>query len=76
MQDVKDFLKQQGVKGFRKLRLKRPVWVAGKQCQRLDRQTALAVIEGIEALGYRVAQRNTTIELAQKGLLDTISIEG
>ena len=71
---AKKICKEHGIKGFRKMALKRPVYVAGKQCQRLNGHIALRVLSRLTAEGFEVANLGTCRELAEKGLLDSISI--
>ena len=73
---AKKVAKEHGVKGFRKLKLKRTIYVAGKQCQFLNTYIALRLISRMEELGFTIGDKQTTIELAEKGLLDTIILEG
>lgn len=71
---AKKICREHGVKGFRKMKLKRPVYVAGKQCSNLNGHIAKRLISRLTEEGFEVAQYTTCIELAEKGLLDTISI--
>jgi len=71
---AKKVCKNHGVKGFRKLALKRDIFVAGKQCAFINAEIAKRLIGRLLELGYQVADVNTSLQLAEKGLLDTISI--
>ena len=71
---AKEICKKHDIKGFRKLKLTRTVYVAGKQCSNLKPVDALRLLNDLKEAGYGVADFNTCRELAEKGLLDTISI--
>ena len=71
---AKKIAKDLNVKGFRKLALKRTLYVVGKQCAFMNKETAFALIAGLEAAGWTIEQRATIIELAEKGLLDSVTI--
>ncbi len=66
--------KELGVKGFRKLKLKRTLYTIGKQCQPINKFMAARLIEGLEKLGFEVVDLATCSELNAKNLLDTITI--
>jgi len=72
--EVKKAVKNHGVKGFRKLKLKRELYVIGKQCSWLSPFIADRLIRRIEELGFEVSDRKTSLELAEKGFLDCITI--
>lgn len=72
-QAAKQIAKQFGVKGFRKMKLARIRYTVGRQCEMI--KNGVAFIEAMEAAGYEVTQRETCIQLAQKGLLDSITIK-
>ncbi|EBD5024581.1 hypothetical protein ACDX64_001564 [Salmonella enterica] len=72
---VKALVKALGIKGFRKLKLKRELYVAGKQCSFMDKDTATSLIKGIYSLGFEIEGLITCLELADKGLLDTVTIK-
>ncbi|EAR3610354.1 hypothetical protein BHH47_00455 [Salmonella enterica] len=72
---VKAIAKALGVKGFRKLRLKRELYTIGKQCAFMDTQTATSLIKRVQAVGFEVEGLSTCLELAEKGLLDTVTIK-
>ncbi|EDT7800749.1 hypothetical protein CCF60_003168 [Salmonella enterica subsp. enterica serovar Berkeley] len=74
IETVKASVKALGVKGFRKLKLKRELYVIGKQCAFMDELTATSLIKNIVNLGWKVEQLSTCLELASKGLLDTVTI--
>ena len=72
---AKKVAKDLNVKGFRKMKLQRVRYVVGKQCARMDTVTAHALIDGMIAAGWEVTQLNVCRELADKGLLDSITIK-
>ena len=64
------------INGFRKYRLKRPCYSAGRQGERLSTELAHALLDELEAVeGLRIIQIECCRSLADKGLLDVISIE-
>ncbi|EBF1148360.1 hypothetical protein OCD21_000854 [Salmonella enterica] len=63
------------IKGFRKLKLKRELYVIGKQCAFMDTQTATSLIKRVQAVGFEIEGLATCLELAEKGLLDTVTIK-
>ena len=71
---AKKICKEHGVKGFRKLALKREIYVAGKQGSWINPEIAKRLIDRLLSIGFNVADVNTSMQLAEKGLLDTISI--
>ena len=71
---AKKVCKEHGVKGFRKLALKREIFVAGKQCSYINTEIAKRLIDRLLSLGFNVADVNTSMQLAEKGFLDTLSI--
>ncbi|MGL5285908.1 MAG: hypothetical protein ACRC8D_07185 [Aeromonas sp.] len=73
---AKALAKEAGVKGFRKLRLARVAHTVGKQTAWISPATADALLNGLVALGFRVVQLDTCRQLAAKGQLDCITIEG
>lgn len=75
LEKAKAIAKKNGIKGFRKLRLKQEMYIIGKQCQQMDKDTAFQMINKLEEIGYRIGGRDVCIQLAQKGMLDTITIE-
>lgn len=72
MEQAKKIAKANGVKGFRKVRVKGAGYLIGRQCERVANPHQL--LDQLLAAGYRVAQLGTCRELADKGLLDTVSI--
>ncbi|EDA8844914.1 hypothetical protein A4M37_19200 [Salmonella enterica subsp. enterica serovar Typhimurium] len=72
---VKAVAKALGIKGFRKLKLRRELYVVGKQCAFMDPITANSLIKKVLAVGYEIEQLSTCLELADKGLLDTVTIK-
>ena len=75
LDQAKKCAKEHGVKGFRKLRLKKEVYIVGKQCARIEKHIALRLIVRLEQFGFKIGSKETTLELAKKGLLDTITLE-
>ncbi|MBY7902345.1 hypothetical protein [Vibrio vulnificus] len=71
---AKKVTKEHGIKGFRKLSLKRPTYVVGKQCQFINKFVALNLLESLSRKGFDIADYKTCVELANKGHLDTITI--
>lgn len=71
---AKKLVKELGVKGFRKLKLKRTLYTIGKQCQPINKFMAVRLIEGLEKLGFEVKDRALCLELNEKEILDTITI--
>lgn len=71
----KKIAKEHGVKGCRKLKLKREMYTIGKQCSFINKHIAIRLIESLESKGYTVTDRKTCMELAEKGLLDTLTIQ-
>lgn len=71
---AKKVCKEHGIKGFRKLALKREIFVAGKQCSYINTEMAKRLIDRLLSLGFNVADVDTSIQLAEKGFLDTLSI--
>lgn len=64
------------VKGFKKYRLKRPCYSAGRQGERVTPEVAHSLLDELEGVeGLRIIQLDTCRSLADKGLLDVISIE-
>ena len=70
--EAKRICKAHGIKGFRKLKLKRTVYHAGRQCQRMDVATAQTVLAELVELGFDFT--NCEHKLAAKGLLDVITL--
>lgn len=71
---AKKICKEHGVKGFRKMKLVRPIYTVGKQCSFLNQHIAERLISRLVEEGFEVAQHKTCLDLASKGLLDTILI--
>lgn len=69
---AKQICKAHGLKGFRKMRLARGGYIAGKQCERVANGRSL--LAALESAGYVVSQREVCYELADKGLLDSVTI--
>lgn len=62
------------MKGFRKLKLKRPRYIAGKQGARLAPADAHQVLDELQAAGLTIEQLGTCRELATKGLFDCVTV--
>lgn len=75
MQKAKQIFKDHGVKGFRKLKLARPTYIGGKQCLTLNAHVAKRLLDRLIEEGYTIDDLQTCYELAEKGLLDTITIK-
>lgn len=63
------------VKGFRKLKLKHPTFIVGRQCQYMTEKTVLNLMAQFETAGFRIDNKSTLVELAKKGLADCITIQ-
>ncbi len=74
IETAKKIAKEHGVKGFRKLKLKRPAFVVGKQCAFMSKFIANNLIESLTKKGFNIQDKALCIELANKGLLDTLTI--
>lgn len=74
LNETKAILKAHGVKGFRKLKLKRVVYTIGKQTQFMDSDTAFSLMGALTAMGWKIEQADVCAQLAAKGLLDTLSV--
>ena len=72
---AKKCVKEHGVKGFRKLKLKRETYVIGRQCAYLNKFVVQNMIKRLEKLGFEVQQKRVCFELAEKGQLDTLTIQ-
>ena len=73
---AKKIAKEHGVKGFRKLNLKRPIYNVGRQGSYINQHVAERLIGRLESAGFRIGMKSTSLELAEKGLLDVIIVEG
>lgn len=71
---AKKSCKEYGVKGFRKLKLKRELYTIGKQCTFINKFIAVRMIASLEKLGFEIKDKKTCLSLNEKGLLDTITI--
>lgn len=71
---AKKICKEHGVKGFRKLKLKRPMYVSGKQCQSINPHVAKRLIDKLLSEGFEIRDAGTCYQLAEKGLLDTVTV--
>lgn len=71
---AKQICKAHGLKGFRKMRLARGGYIAGKQCDHIESGEAVNLLYTLESAGYVVSQRDVCYELADKGLLDCVTI--
>ena len=75
MKDLaKKVCKEHGVKGFRKLKLKRPTYAAGKQGQYLNPHVSKNLLDSLTRKGVQVSDLNLMHQLAEKGLMDTVTI--
>lgn len=72
---AKKIFKEHGVKGFRKLKLKRPAYIGGKQCSKLNSHIAKNLLDRLVACGFHIDDLNTCYSLAEKGLLDTVTVK-
>jgi len=73
---AKKVCKEHGVKGFRKLKLKRVLYVAGKQGVYLNKFIANNLLDSLVNKGLIVSDLSTMRQLAEKGLFDTVTIGG
>ena len=71
---AKKICKEHGVKGFRKLKLKRTTYVAGKQCDHINKHIAKRLLDSLINNGIPVDNKATCYELAEKGFLDVITL--
>lgn len=71
---AKKICKEHGVKGFRKMALKRTVYVAGKQTIWLNSCIAERLIERLLDEGFEIGGLEVCRQLAAKGHLDRLSI--
>lgn len=74
--DIRALVKQFGVKSVRQMRLRRAPVHIGKQCEWIPTDKAIALLNALEGAGYVLGMRQTSFELAEKGLLDTVILEG
>lgn len=74
LEAAKKAVKAVGVKGFRKLKLKRTIYMIGRQGQFMTERTTRELVAALENAGYRIQDKNTALSLAAEGLLDCISI--
>ena len=75
LEQAKKAVKEHGVKGFRKLRLKRECYTIGKQCVQIEKFKGISLINALEKAGFRVQQKDILLNLADQGFLDVITIE-
>ena len=71
---AKKICKEHGVKGFRKLKLKRTLYVAGKQTIQINQHIAFRLLDSLKAAGFKVDQEALMYSLAGKGFLDTVTV--
>lgn len=71
---AKKICKEHGVKSFRKAKLKRTIYYAGKQCERINPHIAKRLLSRLESEGFNIGNRDVAYELAEKGLLDQITV--
>jgi len=76
MNKAKTILKEHGVNGFRKLKLKRVRYSAGKQCEWINPHVAVRLLDRLTAEGVVIESLALCRELASKGLLDCLTIRG
>lgn len=74
LKQAKGIVKSHKINGFKKLRLKSEMYIIGRQCERIDTPTALSLLSALEGIGYQISQKEITLELARKGLLDTVTL--
>lgn len=74
LEAAKKAVKAAGVKGFRRLKLKRTIYLIGRQGQFMTERTARELVAALENAGYRIQDKNTALSLTTKGLLDCITI--
>lgn len=72
---AKKLFKEHGVKGFRKLKLKRPTYTGGKQCSHLNPHIAKRLLDRLVECGFQIDDLNTCYSLAEKGILDTVTVK-
>lgn len=75
LEAAKKAVKAAGVKGFRRLKLKQTIYLIGRQGQFMAEHTAHELMVALENAGYRIQDKNVTLSLAAKGLLDCITIK-
>lgn len=75
IETAKKIAKDLNVKGFRKLKLHRVRYTIGKQCSFMSEEVANTLIDNLIAAGWEVADLKTCRELANKGLLDSVTIK-
>lgn len=75
IETAKKIAKDLNVKGFRKLKLQRVRYTIGKQCSFMSEEVANSLIDNLIAAGWEVADLKTYRELANKGLLDSVTIK-
>lgn len=71
---AKKICKKHGLKGFRKIRLKRECYIAGKQTNRINTSTALSLLDDLTNSGFLIRDLPVLKELAENGLLDSVTI--
>ena len=75
IETAKKIAKDLNVKGFRKLKLQRVRYTIGKQCSFMREEVANSLIDNLIAAGWEVTDLKTCHELANKGLLDSVTIK-
>lgn len=75
IETAKKIAKDLNVKGFRKLKLQRVRYTIGKQCSFMSEEVANTLIDNLIADGWEVTDLKTCRELANKGLLDSVTIK-
>lgn len=71
---AKKICKDHGVKGFKKLALKKTIYVAGKQSVHLSEFIAERLISRLTEEGFDIGGLDVCKQLAAKGHLDCLSI--
>lgn len=74
--EIRKIAKQFGVKGVRKTRAVNTGVRIGRQCSDLKPEVAKALIAALVAAGFAIDNRATVESLADKGLLDVITVYG
>jgi hypothetical protein len=71
---AKKIAKEHGVKGFRKLKLKRPMWYVGQQTVHINKHIALRMVARLEAEGFTIIGRSSIIQSIENDTFDTVTI--
>ena len=73
---AKKICKEHGVKGFRKLKLKRPLYTVGRQTVRINKRIALRLVDSLESNGFKIDNRDMVMSLIEQDLFDSFTIVG